>query len=137
MLGQIVRRNFAAYASLLAIFSVGTSVTAEASVVPPRTAPTSDYVEPDAPFPDCGDHFAVTRSGQNIHVVGVDLYQFSRKYMLVFTAANGRGHGPYNASPYGGANFYFDSGSYSRTTISISLTNHDNTVTLCAGNYYD
>jgi hypothetical protein len=88
-----------------------------------------------APFPSCGDHFTLSRSGAWIRVVGVDLKAFSNAYMLVWAAANGEGHGPYNASPYGGANFEFDSGSTSKTTVAISLTNTENTVTLCAADY--
>lgn len=51
------------------------------------------------------------------------------------TSAHGTEHGPYNASPYGGANFTFSTGSSSRTTVAISLTNSENTATLCAADY--
>lgn len=90
----------------------------------------------NAPYPSCGGHFQLYRNGTLVRVVGTDLYVFSRGYMLVFTSANGRGHGPYNASPYGGANFQFSSGSSSRTTVSVTLTNSNNSATLCSSNYF-
>jgi hypothetical protein len=90
---------------------------------------------PTAPFPSCGDHFQLTRSGSNVRIVGVGLNAFSRGYMLVYVSAHGRSYGPYNASPYGGANFTINTGSSSRTTIAISLTNDTNTATLCSSDY--
>ena len=56
--------------------------------------------------------------------------------MLVYASANGKGFGPYNASPHGGANFSSNTGNSSKTTIAISLTNDTNAVTLCALDYY-
>jgi hypothetical protein len=72
----------------------------------------------------------------DVHVLGVDLKAFSSGYMLVFASANGDGHGPYDASPNGGANFTFDSGKSAKTDVGISLTNDNNTDTLCGSTYY-
>lgn len=91
---------------------------------------------PRAPFPGCGDHFQLTRASSNVTIVGVGLNAFSRGYMLVYVSAHGKSFGPYNASPYGGARFSINTGSSSKTTISISLTNDSNTVTLCSSDYY-
>jgi hypothetical protein len=101
----------------------------------PATAATST-LHPLAPFPPCSDHFQLSRSGVDVHVVGTDLKAFSSSYMLVFASANGDGHGPYNASPNSGANFTFNSGKSSKTDVGISLTNDNNTDTLCASTYY-
>lgn len=56
--------------------------------------------------------------------------------MSVYAAANDNSYGPYPASPYGGASFEINTGSTAQTTIAISLTDADNTVTLCAQDYY-
>lgn len=56
--------------------------------------------------------------------------------MLVYASANGRSNGPYTGSPNSGANFTFDSGSPSQTNVGITLTNSNNTATLCTGSYY-
>lgn len=44
--------------------------------------------------------------------------------------------GAYNASPYGGANFQLSTGSTSKRTFYVSLTNDSNTQTLCQDSYY-
>lgn len=125
-------------AALIAVpLSVGLVVPASAATsVPAKAVAAKVSPSPLAPFPSCGEHFALQRSGKNVRVVGVDLSAFSKGYMLVFAAANGESFGPYNASPYGGANFVINTGSTAQTTIAISLTNDANTVTLCAQDYY-
>jgi len=54
--------------------------------------------------------------------------------MLVFVDWSG-GYEEYGASSNGGASFEINTGSSSRTDISISLTNEENTATLCASTY--
>lgn len=133
---NMLRRNAVAP---LGVLGAVLALAAPAAAAPPAAAtavPRAVQVRPLAPYGPCGDHFHLTRSGRTVRVVGTDLKAFSSSYMLVFASANGRGFGPYNASPYGGANFSFDSGSSSRTTVGISLTNDSNTATLCASNYY-
>jgi len=78
------------------------------------------------------------RQGLASYLAGVGLPWSARQglAMLVYTSANGVGHGPYNASPYGGANFRFSTGSSSRTTVTVTLTNSNNTATLCSSNYF-
>jgi hypothetical protein len=111
---------------------VAAPVVALALAAAPAMAAT---VHPDAPYPACGDHFTLSRAGSNIHVVGVDLGAFSSGYMLVWPAADGKGYGPYNAAPSYGAGFTFNTGETSKTTVSIDLTDADNTVTLCSSDY--
>jgi hypothetical protein len=123
-------------AALIAVpLSVGLVVPASAATSVPAKA-VAAKVSPQAPFPSCGEHFGLQRSGKNVRVVGVDLSAFSKGYMLVFASANDESFGPYNASPNGGANFVINTGSTAQTTIAISLTNDANTVTLCAQDYY-
>lgn len=133
--------------AVLVPLSAGLAVPASAAITAPAmrvsaaSAEVSHAVRPNrvlAPFPTCGDHFTLTRSGSNVRIVGVDLKAFSSGYMLVWPAANGDGFGPYKASPNGGANFSINTGSSSQTTISISLTTDSETdpVTLCASDYY-
>lgn len=123
-------------AALIAVpLSVGLVVPASAAT-PVSAKAVAAKVSPQAPFPSCGEHFGLQRSGSNVRVVGVDLSAFSKGYMLVFAAANDKSFGPYNASPNGGANFVINTGSTAQTTIAISLTNSANTVTLCAQDYY-
>lgn len=98
-------------------------------------ASTATVARPYAPFPECGNHFILSRAGANVHVVGVDLGAFFSGYMLVWPAANGRSFGPYNAAPSYGAGFTFNSGSTSKTTVSISLTDSSNVLTLCSSDY--
>jgi hypothetical protein len=115
--------------------SVGLVLPASATTRPTvKTAAVT--VSPDAPIPSCGEHFALQRSGRNVRVVGVNLNAFSRGYMFVWAAAHDKSFGPFNASPYGGANFVINTGSSSQTTVAISLTNDSNKVTLCAQDYY-
>ncbi|MGH3245446.1 MAG: hypothetical protein ACRDOI_04420 [Trebonia sp.] len=126
-------------AALIAVpLSVGLVVPASAATSVPATAVATKIPppSPQAPYPSCGEHFGLQRSGKNVRVVGVDLKAFSNGYMLVFAAANDESFGPYNASPNGGANFVINTGSTAQTTIAISLTNDANTVTLCAQDYY-
>jgi hypothetical protein len=127
-------------ALILAPLSVGLAVPASAATGPATTTVTASHIAavstPQAPFPSCGDHFTLFRSGSTVRIVGVDLKAFSNGYMLVWVAANGKSFGPYNASPSGGANFQINTGSSAQTTIAISLTNSANTVTLCAQDYY-
>lgn len=123
-------------AAIIAIpLSVGLVVPASAASHSPAKT-TAATVSPYAPFPSCGEHFLLTRSGKNVRIVGTDLYVFSKGYMLVWPAANDKSFGAFNASPNGGANFTINTGSTAQTTISISLTNSANTVTLCAQDYY-
>ena len=119
--------------------SVGLVVPASAASYSPAqlaAASSTPSVIPEAPFPSCGSHFNLFRSGKNVRIIGVDLKAFSNGYMLVWVEANGNSYGPYNASPNGGANFTINTGSTAQTTIAISLTDSDNTVTLCAQDYY-
>lgn len=121
------------------VLAIGAMIALAIPTAAAETAtPVSDSVRmsPTAPYGPCGSHFQLSRSGSTVRVVGIGLNAFSSGYMLVFASANGRGFGPYNASPYGGANFSFNSGSSSKTTVGISLTNDSNSATLCASNYY-
>jgi hypothetical protein len=118
-------------------------LVAPASAAPRVTPSSSNFtslavqdVQRHVPFPSCGDHFQFYRKGDNVRVVGTDLKVFSKGYMLVWAAANGNAYGPYNASPNGGANFTIDTGSSHATTISITLTNDEDTAVLCAQDYY-
>lgn len=89
------------------------------------------------PFPYCGDHIQITRSSSTVRVVGVELNRFSSRYMLVWVSdSSGKSYGAYNASPYGGANFQLSTGSTSKRTFYVSLTNDSNTQTLCQDSYY-
>ncbi|MCA1221889.1 hypothetical protein [Streptomyces sp. 8L] len=90
---------------------------------------------PLAPIPGCGNHFFFSRSGSTVRVAGTDLGAFSSGYMLVYASAKGTAHGPYNASPTSRANFSFSTGSSSKATIAIDLTNDSNTQTLCSSDY--
>jgi hypothetical protein len=99
-------------------------------------ASTRSAAVPRAPFPGCGNHFQLTRASSNVTIVGVGLNAFSSGYMLVYVSAHGKSFGPYNASPYGGARFLINTGTSSKTTISISLTNDTGEVTLCSSDYY-
>jgi hypothetical protein len=131
----LIRRWMVAVVVVLAA-SVALVAPAGAATGTLHAPARSAAAHPRAPFPSCGDHFQFTRSGSNVRVVGVGLNAFSSGYMLVYASANGRDFGPYNASPYGGANFSINTGSSSKTTIAISLTNDSNTATLCASDYY-
>lgn len=94
-------------------------------------------VHPWAPYGPCGDHFQLTRSGTEVHVVGVDLSAFEIGYMLVFGSDDhNKSYGPYNASSYGGANFVMYTGRTSSQYFRIALTNYTDTETLCASSYY-
>ncbi len=130
-----LRRTVLAPVAVLGAVVALAGPAAAAPYLAPAAAAGSVQLRPLAPYGPCGDHFQLTRSGRTVRVVGISLNAFSGGYMLVFASANGRGFGPYNASPYGGANFSFDSGSSYKTTVAISLTNDRNTVTLCASNY--
>lgn len=66
-----------------------------------------------------------------MHVAGVGLDAFGGGDKLVFASAHDKGYGPYNATG-SSANFEINTGSSSPTDIAISLTNDENTVTLCA-----
>jgi hypothetical protein len=123
-------------AAMIAVpLSVGLVVPASAASHPPaKTAAATG--SPYAPFPSCGEHFLLTRTGRDVRIVGTNLNAFSKGYMLVWPAANGKSYGSFPAAPYGGANFEINTGSTAPTTISISLTNDANTVTLCAQDYY-
>gem|GEM_PF-4241799 len=67
----------------------------------------------------------------------MELNRFSSRYMLVWVSdSSGKSYGAYNASPYGGANFQLSTGSTSKRTFYVSLTNDSNTQTLCQDSYY-
>lgn len=102
------------------------------------TAPVSaQSLAPLAPYPSCGGSFHLTRSSSSVKVVGTGLNQWSSGYMLVFVSDSyGHGYGPYNASPYGGANFTINTGRTSKQNINVDLTDSSNTYTLCTGTYY-
>lgn len=127
-----------------AALGLATAVSLSVAFVAPAMAATSTAnapsasasVHPNSPIPLCGDHFQLTRHGSVVRIVGVDLKAFSSGYMLVFTAYNGKSAGPYGASPNGGANFEINTGSASKTDITVDLTNDANTVTLCSSTYY-
>ena len=129
-------RRWAVAAALLVIASLALVTPAKAATRAVQAPLHTAAVHPLAPYPSCGGHFTLIRSGSDVRITGNSLYVFSKGYMLVYAAANGKDFGPYNASPYGGANFEINTGSKSQTTIAISLTDDNNTVTLCASDYY-
>lgn len=88
--------------------------------------------------PDCPEYtIQISRSGTDVHVVGVSLYTISSDHMLLWPADDsGQSYGAWNGSPYGGANFTFDSGTISPSYVSVSVTNSANTLTHCRHTEY-
>jgi hypothetical protein len=113
-----------------------------ALVTPALAAPTASHptpsVQADTPSGRCGDHFMVTYNAVTgeMKVVGYGLSAFSPHYMLVFATYDGHVYGPYNASPYGGARFVFDTAYSLGSAVYIEVTDDANTTTLCHGGYY-
>jgi hypothetical protein len=108
------------------------------AVATPIASDSAPTVRPDTPSGRCGDSFRVTYnaiSGE-MKVVGYGLSAFSPHYMLVFATYDGRGYGPYNASPHGGARFVFDTPYSLGSAVYIQVTDDDNTTTLCHDAYY-
>lgn len=90
-----------------------------------------------APYPPCGSHFKFTRSSSSVKVVGTNLNAFWPGYMLVHVADQyNKSYGPYNASPYGGANFTMSTGRTSKQTFQLTLTSSDNVEIVCTDSYY-
>lgn len=134
MPNALLRRTAVVPVAALAI--LGGLVAPAAAAPSTQLLASSQRAQPQAPYGSCGSHFSLSRNGSTVRVVGTDLYVFSRDYMLVYASANGRSNGPYTGSPNSGANFTFDSGSPSQTNVGITLTNSNNTATLCTGSYY-
>ncbi len=127
MIGRLIVAMLICCLSMLGIASPASAQTLQI----PRT------LQPLQPYGPCGDHFQLTRSGTDVHVIGLGLYAFSNGYMLVWPSDDyGTNYGSYNASPYGGANFWIDTGQTSSEDIGIDLTDASNTQTLCASTYY-
>jgi hypothetical protein len=118
--------------TLAAMVTVPLSV----ALVVPASAADRPSIRPNTNIPACGEHFQLTRSGRNVKVIGTNLGYFLNAYTSVWAAANNKSFGPYTGSPQSGADFTINTGSTAQTTVAISLTDVDNTTTLCASDYY-
>lgn len=113
-----------------------TSASAATQAISSPTSLASAKAIPDAPFPDCGDYFTLTRGNntENVRVTGINLNYWGKGLKAAFASANGHAVGPYYGSNT--ITFSINTGSTSPTTIAVSLTNEEDTATLCSGDYY-
>lgn len=125
---------------LFTTLMVGSALTAPATArtvtpLPDRTVASAS--RPVNGFPSCGDHFTLSRSGVSVRVVGIGLNAFWPGYMLVYVSDSyNKSYGPYNASPRGGANFTINTGTSSKQSFIVELTDSNNYYTLCQSFYY-
>jgi hypothetical protein len=134
-------RKLAVAAMIVIPLSAGLVTPASAATFHPAKtvaeSPNATPPPPPAPFPSCGDHFTLVRSGANVRIVGVDLGAFLNGVMSVWVAVDGNSFdSPYPASAKNSASFVINTGSNAETTVSISLTDLADTETLCAQDYY-
>lgn len=81
----------------------------------------------------------MTRTGTDVRIVAEEMYMYlgNDEYGLIWVSDEyGTHYSAYNVSPYGGANFVIDTGRTGKQNISVSVTNAENTRTLCDATIY-
>lgn len=87
---------------------------------------------PESPPPSCWENFSMTRYGEEVRIAGVDL---GSGYKLVWPSDEyGTDYGAYNATTY--TNFVIDTHRTEQQNISVSVTDVDNTTTLCEATFF-
>lgn len=93
----------------------------------------------EEPPPSCWQNFHMTRTGTDVRIVAEEMYMYlgNDEYGLIWVSDEyGTHYSAYNVSPYGGANFVIDTGRTGKQNISVSVTNAENTRTLCDATIY-
>lgn len=87
---------------------------------------------PESPPPSCWQNFSMTRYGEEVRIAGVDLGPGNK---LVWPSDQyGTDYGAYNATTY--TNFVIDTHRTEQQNISVSVTDVDNTTTLCEATFF-
>ena len=114
-----------------ALLTAGLVAVSLATAAPSAAAQPLRY----ANYGECGSHFLLYRTGNNVRVVGSQLSQLISDQGLVWVSGGGTFYGRFNAYANQNFNVSISTSGYAARQFRVAVTDYDNSYTICASLY--